>query len=295
VKGRILLPAVLADSAAIAQPLLALANDDDRATETRRQAVQFAGMTGDASIVPAIAAIARAQGGDEDGRGPKKRGLGGAAVAALTFVPNRAGVPALMELLNDPSVGLRREVVFWLAQTDDERAHARVRRVAEATNEDIRVRRHAVFSLAHGEQIDDRNFDWLRTFWSRVDDDGLKEAIAQGIAEDERSDAGRWMLDRVRDARESLRVRKQTLFWAGQRKETSVRDLVSIAQGIDDGALKEHAIFVLSQRDEDAATDALLNIARSDRDPRARKRALFWLGQRDDPRAARMIRDLITG
>lgn len=295
VKGRLLLPAVLADSAAVAQPLVAIARDEERAMETRRQAVHFAGLTGDASIVPAIAALARARGGDDDVRGPSKRGLGGAAVAALTFVPDRAGLPALTELLDDPSAALRREVVFWLAQTDDERAHARVRRVAESANEDMRVRQHAVFSLAHGERLDDRTFDWLRAFWSRAGDDRLKESIAQGVAQDERADAGRWMLDRVRDPRESLRVRKQTLFWAGQRKETSVRDLAAIVDGVDDAALREHAIFVLSQREEDAATDALLAIARSDRDPRARKRALFWLGQRDDPRAARAIRDLITG
>jgi len=294
-KGRLLLPAVLADSAAIAQPLLALARQEEHAIETRRQAVHFAGLTGDAAIVPAIVAIARTYGGDEGARGSSARGLGGAAVAALTFVPDDAGIPALMALLDEPSTGLRREVVFWLAQTDDARAHERVRRVAESSSEEMRVREHAIFSLAHGASTDDRTFAWLRALWSRAGDDRLKEKIAQGIAEDDRAESGRWLLDRVRDPRESLRVRKQTLFWAGQRRATSVRDLAAIAQEGDDPALREHAIFVLSQRDEDAATDALLAIARSDRDPRARKRALFWLGQRDDPRAARAIRDLITG
>jgi HEAT repeat protein len=57
--------------------------------------------------------------------------------------------------------------------------------------------------------------------------------------------------------------------------------------------VKEHAIFVLSQRDESEATDALMRIVRDDPDAAMRKRALFWLGQKDDPRVASFIKSRI--
>jgi len=53
-------------------------------------------------------------------------------------------------------------------------------------------------------------------------------------------------------------------------------------------------IFVLSQRDEDAATTALMNIARNDENRAMRSKALFWLAQKNDPRVAKMIADIVT-
>jgi HEAT repeat protein len=283
-RGRILLPAVLADSAAVAPQLLALARDAGRQRETRRQAVHWAGMLGDASVVPALAALARA----EDGA------LDGAAMAALTFVPANAGVPALVDLARDGTPGRRRHAVFWLAQTDDDRAQAAVRRAAEDGGEDVEVRRHALFAMAHGARDDAATFDWMRAFWSRAGDDRLKESIAQGLAEDERPATGRWLLDRVRDARESARVRKQTLFWAGQREATTTRELVALVRELREPDVAKHGVFVLSQREDGEAVDALIAIAQGSADASIRKQAVFWLGQSDDPRAARYIRDLVT-
>lgn len=58
-------------------------------------------------------------------------------------------------------------------------------------------------------------------------------------------------------------------------------------------SLKEHALFVLSQRKDDAATDELMRIAQSDSDKQMRSKAMFWLGQKDDPRVTKMIGDRI--
>ena len=291
-KGRLLLPAVLADSADVVQPLLAIARDERRRQETRRHAVQFAGMLGDASVVPALAALARAD--HDDDQHSKKGGLGGAAMAALASVRAGAGVPTLIELTRSTSAGQRRNAVFWLAQTGDPRAPAAVQRVIEDPREEVRVRKHAIFSLAHAESVAPATFAWLRSFWSRTDDDALKESIVQAIAQDDAPDAARWLIDRVRDARESLQVRKQALFWAGQRKATPTALLAAVARDSEERSLREHGVFVLAQRDEGAALDALVEMARHHRDPGTRKQAIFWLGQSDDPRAERLLRDLIT-
>jgi HEAT repeat protein len=50
-------------------------------------------------------------------------------------------------------------------------------------------------------------------------------------------------------------------------------------------------VFVLSQRQDEAALNELMRIAREDSDRRMRARALFWLGQKDDPRVAKLIGD----
>jgi hypothetical protein len=52
-------------------------------------------------------------------------------------------------------------------------------------------------------------------------------------------------------------------------------------------------IFVLSQRDEEAATTQLMSIAREDPDREMRKKALFWLTQKNDPRVTKLITDMV--
>ena len=50
---------------------------------------------------------------------------------------------------------------------------------------------------------------------------------------------------------------------------------------------------MLSQRQDDVATDALIRIAREDPDKDMRGKALFWLAQKDDSRVKKLIADLI--
>jgi HEAT repeat protein len=69
---------------------------------------------------------------------------------------------------------------------------------------------------------------------------------------------------------------------------------VAAYRELDDANLREHAIFVLSQRDDDAATEALLRIAREDGDRRMRGKALFWLAQKHDDRVTKLISDLLV-
>ena len=117
--------------------------------------------------------------------------------------------------------------------------------------------------------------------------------MLQGVAEDDVG-GGRWLLDRARDAREDTKVRRSALFWAGQREATPTGDLVAAYRDLTEAALREHVIFVLSQRDDNAATDALLRIAREDPDRRMRSKALFWLAQKNDDRVTKLISDLLV-
>jgi len=96
----------------------------------------------------------------------------------------------------------------------------------------------------------------------------------------------------ARDAAASKPTRKQALFWAGQ-SGTPTSELVDLYGQLGDHELRKQVIFVLSQRDDSASTDALMNIVRSHDDYELRKQALFWLGQKNDPRVATFLASIL--
>ena len=290
-KDRLLLPAVLADDVPVIQPLLALARDDRRTEDTRRGAIMWLGLLGDATVVPALVQFARADATEGKAR---KKGLGNTAMAALHKLEGDVGVPALIDLSKNGSVETRRQAVFWLGQNGSESARRTLHAVIENENEDSRVRSHAIFSLTHGGDTPDSEFAYVRSLYARVDDPEVKEAIIQGMQEDE-GDGGRWLIERALDTREAFELRKKALFWAGQHEATATAELVRVYRDADNSKLREHAIFVLSQREDEAAIDELLRIARSDADTEMRGKALFWLAQKDDPRIEKLIADLVLG
>lgn len=292
-KDRLLVPAVLAADAEVVKPLLALARDEDRRLETRRSAVMWLGLAGDATVVPVLAQFAR-QDVDADGDDkPGRKSLGSAAMAALANVDDNAGVPALIELAHGGSVGTRRNAVFWLGQNGDPRGIRTLREVIENSAEDMRVREHAIFSLSQSHDASDKDREYLRGMYPRLGPDKLKEQVLQGQMQDESDSAGRWLIAHALNEAEPVRLRRTALFWAGQREATPTSELIRVYKSASPEQLREHAIFVLSQRQDDEATDALLEIARQDRDQEMRRKALFWLAQKHDPRVQKLISDII--
>lgn len=286
-KDRLLLPAVLAADAPVVAPLVALARDASRTTPIRRAAVVWLGLVGDASVVPVLVGFAT----QEEASG--KKGLAGAALNALASLDEGAGVPALLELSRHPRVSLRHDAMFWLGQSGDPRAVARLHQVIEDGREETKVRAHAVFALSHGTGANDDWSRWLRERYPTFGSDELKEQVL--LAEHENgADGGRWLMGRARDTREPTKLRKSALFWAGQNESTPTAEIVRVAREDGDATLREHALFVLSQRPDAEATDALLRIAREDGSTKVRGRALFWLAQKDDPRVTKLIADLVT-
>jgi len=298
-KSRILLPAVLADAGDVIPQLTSLARDDARTEETRRQAIMWLGLLGDAKTVPILLEFARRGGAgplgddvDEDDTKPGKKGLATTAMAALSSMSEGAGVPALIDLSRDGSAGTRSSAVFWLGQADDPRAFAALHAVIDNSREDDRVRAHAIFSLSHGDDVPASEYAYLRSIFPRVTDK-MKEQILMGMEED-RSNGSTWLIAKARDTGESSEIRKKALFWAGQRELTPTRDLVAFYRTATESSLKEHALFVLSQRNDDEALNELMRIAQSDDDKRMRSRAMFWLGEKNDPRVTKFIADRIA-
>jgi HEAT repeat protein len=298
-KSRVLLPAVLADAGDVTPQLTSLARDGSRNNETRRQAIHWLGLVGDAKVIPTLVAFARAGGArstgediDEDDEAPGMKGLATTAMAALAAMDNGIGVPPLIELARSGSSTIRKSAVFWLGQSGDARAFAMLHTVIENTGEDEGIRSQAIFALSHGGDVPASEFAYLRNIYPRLASNKLRDAVLMGMGQDE-SNGSSWLIQRARDTAEPMEMRKQALFWAGQRKLTTTTDLVAVYRSASESTLKDHAIFVLSQRDDDAAVTELMRIAREDGDKRMRARAMFWLGQKNDPRVTRMIQERI--
>jgi HEAT repeat protein len=186
----------------------------------------------------------------------------------------------------------RRDAILWLGLIGEDQGRRALRAMIEDGRETESVRAHAAFALGQASREAPEESSYLRAVYSRVEGERLKEAIIQAAAEDD-ADRGRWLLQRAHDARESDRLRRSALFWAGQHEATPTADLVAFLRDEPDAALREHAVFVLSQRPDDAAVDSLLHVARDDRDARVRSRALFWLAQKHDQRVTKLISDLL--
>lgn len=161
--------------------------------------------------------------------------------------------------------------------------------LAQDTTREETTRRSAILWLALLGERD--AFASLRNLYGRADDD-IKDGILHAMSLDE-VDGGRWLIARTLDERETRKVRKNAFFWAGQREETPTSELVRVYREFRDQELREHGVFVLSQRKDDAAVEELMRIAREDRDTEMRGKALFWLAQNDDPRVRKLLADLI--
>jgi TolA-binding protein len=216
------------------------------------------------------------------------------AVFWLSQVGTEKAVVALDSILarsDDPS--LQEKAIFALSQHRGGRAAAALRAYVERKDAPEEMREKAVFWL--GQSNDTENPAFLRTVYGRTGNDALKQKILFALSQSRGRENQQFLLDVARNKNETIEVRKQALFWAGQSGTVGTSDLTSLYATMPDREMREQIIFVLSQRNNDpTAMDKLIDIARKDPDPELRKRALFWVGQSKDPRATQLLQDILT-
>jgi len=140
---------------------------------------------------------------------------------------------------------------------------------------------------------------WRSTGDARLTDLGAVPAITAALFPAVLADSVTPWPDLLRLAR-STAVPRQTqrsaVFWLGQAAgEAATRGLTELVDDSSvDLAVKESAVFALSQLRRDEGVPALIRIARTHASPSVRKKALFWLGQSDDPRALALFEEILT-
>lgn len=289
-----LLPAALADSTDIVPDLLRFARDGSLPRETRRRAVHWVGVVGEASAVAPLTALARGESearANADDPGPGD-GLQGAATGALAMLEDGVGLEALRDLARHGPPAARKGAVFWLGQSDDARSRALVRTVIEDERETEEVRGAAIFALGQGDGVTTPDVKFLQDIFPRLPSERLKDRVLMAMSQGDADDGARWLIAVARDERQPIEVRKKALFWAGQG-HAHLADLTALYASLREPRLREHVLFVLSQRNEEGATDALIRIAQNDDDRAMRKKALFWLTQKNDPRVTKLISDMV--
>ena len=225
---------------------------------------------------------------------------------------------------NDPDRETREQAVFWLGQTQSDRAvtllddvlknstdkeikdkalfalsqhrSARagqiLRDFAERSSEDSELREQAIFWL--GQKRSEDNANYLKALYGRVRSDALKDKIIFSLSQMRGFGNAEWIMNIALDPKESIEMRKQGLFWAGQTG-ASTESFAAMYDKMTDSEIKEQLIFVLSQRGRDGtALEKLMEIAKNDRDKDLRGKAVFWLGQSRDPRAVKFLEELIS-
>jgi hypothetical protein len=90
------------------------------------------------------------------------------------------------------------------------------------------------------------------------------------------------------------KVRGDALFWLAQTAGRKVAgDITAAIENDPDTAVKERAVYALSQLPTDEGVPLLINVAKTNRNPAVRKRAMFWLGQSRDPRALAFFSEIL--
>ena len=154
------------------------------------------------------------------------------------------------------------------------------------------MREKAIFWL--GQRRSTENTEFLRTLYSRLTNDDLKEKVLFSLSQQKGVGNEQWLMNIAVDPKENIELRKKALFWAGQ-SGVATSELSGLYARMGDTEMKEQMIFVFSQRQHDqAAMDKLFDIAKNEKDAELRKKAIFWLGQSRDPRVQQFLMDLIN-
>ena len=204
----------------------------------------------------------------------------------------------LKDLIHNSTVRkVRSSAVFWLGQSTDDVPF--LADFAKNEEEDTEVRKQAVFAIgiskssASGSTLQDlyasiknREVKKQAIFASTLGDN--KEG---GVKED-----GVTFLIKVADSEPDLQLRKEAIFWLGQKAgERSLKALTDTVNRSDaDTEVLKHAVFAISQRPKDEAVPLLIKLARTHASPAVRKDAMFWLGQTGDERAVEFFKEILS-
>ena len=154
------------------------------------------------------------------------------------------------------------------------------------------MREKAIFWL--GQNRSTENTAFLRNLYSRLTNEDLKDKVMFSLSQQRGVGNEQWLMNIAVNPKEDIELRKKALFLAGQAG-VSIQELAALYDRIGDNELKDHLIFVLSQRQSDrAAIDKMFDIAKNEKDADLPKKAIFWLGQSRHLRVQQFLMDLIN-
>jgi HEAT repeat protein len=197
---------------------------------------------------------------------------------------------------------VRRSAVFWLGQIPGHNSFLvdLVRNEQESSS----LRKEAAFAI--GISKEPGAMAALEGLYPAITNREVKKQIIfaaslsrsdDGLSPANRSaDDGINFLIKVAESDPDRELRKQALFWLGQRAgKRSLEVLGAVVEKSDDDTeVQKQAVFAISQRAKDEAIPLLIKIARTHPKPAVRKQAMFWLGQTGDDRALEFFKEILA-
>lgn len=276
-----LLPASLADSAAVVAPLLAIAKDQSRARELRRSALSYATRrraTPDAlsaeETIRTVLAMAR----DENEHSNMRQHAAG----QLASFARGEGVPALIQLASSGTdLWLAKYATEVLGRSGDPRARRALRALSANDDASGDVRAQAIRGLVN-EYATGEDAELLRRLYPRLTSDRTKDAALDAAASVGGASNRDWLIAIVRSTTEQTRQRQKA---AGllDRAGTPVRELTRLYDEIADDDIRSTLIDELAQIGTREATTKLMAITKDNTSYKTRRRAISVLGRFDDP------------
>ena len=216
------------------------------------------------------------------------------AVFWLSQVNSSKAIPLLEQILkNAPTEKMQDQAIFALSQKSDDRAQQVLRDYAGREDASDHAREQAIFWL--GQRQSDDNAKFLRDLFAKTTSKSLRDKIIFSISQTRNSGNDQWLLDQAINTKNSMELRKNALFWAGQNGSMDMAKIGALYDKGSETEFKKQVIFVLSQRGKSPeAIDKLIDIAKNEKDKELRKEAIFWLSQSHDPRVAKFLMDIIN-
>ncbi len=214
-------------------------------------------------------------------------------VTAIAVHDTPEVIPVLENLIRtETAEKIRKSAVFWLGQIPGGNSDL-LASLARNPQESVEIRKQAVFAIGAGKQPN--ALATLESLFTEVTDRAVKRQIlfaATLTPETERATA--FLLAAVSN-QSDVEVRKQAVFWLGQRAGKRVAEqLGAIAEKADNQTeIQNQAVFAISQRPKEEKLPLLMKIAQTHPKIEVRKKAMFWLGQIDDPRVVEFFRETL--
>ena len=181
--------------------------------------------------------------------------------------------------LNDPNQEVREKALFGLSQAHDGTGVKALIRIIE-TAKDVATRKKAVFWIGQKATSEES----IRCLETVVQKDSVPEIRKDAILALSQTRDGRGVeaLKRIAGTAKDVTIRKEAVFWIGQKAGTLdvVKFLETVVQKDPAMEVRESALHALAQAPQDKGESALINLAKSHPDKAIRKKAVFWVGQK---------------
>ena len=187
---------------------------------------------------------------------------------------------------------LRKSLIFIISEHNTPRTFDFLKKVAQGESYGLDVRKDAVFWI--GNSKDPRGLDLLREVFRSAREEELKEQVVFALTLTDRKESLEELI-RIAKTEADLEVRKNAIFWLGQKAtQESIKTLKDFVEKPDEEVeVKESAIFAISQLPQEKAVPLLLSIAKGNKSPSVRKKAMFWLGQTGDEQALKFFEEIL--